>query len=167
MNWKNVVGKAAPMLATILGGPHAGAAVSLIAEKLGVEPAVVEDVVVNDPSAMVRLKELEFEEKAHIREIYLNTLQLELADRQDAREKHDDSNMPAVITLTLFVLVVVYGSALFFVNIPVGNKDMVNYLGGQLIALLCGSVAYWVGTNRSNAFGAKGKQMPMGLGKGA
>lgn len=169
MNWKNLVGKAAPMLGTVLGGPHVGAAISLIAEKFGVEPT--EDAVAKaltvDPSAGLKLKELEGEERAHIREMYVVTLKMELEDRQDARQQHDDSQMPAIITSALFVLVVAYGGCLFFVDIPDGNKDMVNYLGGQLIALLCGSVAYWVGTNRSNAFSGKVGQMPMGKNKGA
>lgn len=169
MNWKNVVGKAAPMLGTILGGPHVGAAISLIAEKFGVEPTEesVARAIELDPSAGLKLAEIESAERAHVREMYTLTLRLELEDRQNAREVHDDSQMPSLITLVLFCLVVAYGACLFFVDIPEGNKDMVNYLGGQLIALLCGSVAYWVGTNRSNAFSGKVGQMPMGKGKGA
>ncbi len=50
----------APMLATALGGPLAGAAVAFLANKLGVDPAVLEQTVAGmGPADLVRMKELD------------------------------------------------------------------------------------------------------------
>jgi len=53
----------APTLATMVAGPLGGAAVSLIANKLGVEDAVSEvaKAIVGDPLAAQKIKEMELE----------------------------------------------------------------------------------------------------------
>lgn len=75
-DWKEVagvVGKVAPLLGSVLGGPVgaiAGAAGSLIASAVGAEPepeAVLSAVRAN-PEAMVRLRELEVAEREKILE---------------------------------------------------------------------------------------------------
>lgn len=50
----------APVLASALGGPLAGAAVSFLASNLGVDPAVVEQTVAGmGPADLVKMKELD------------------------------------------------------------------------------------------------------------
>lgn len=52
----------APTLATALGGPLAGAAVSFIASKLGVDPAVVEQTVAGmGPADLVKMKQMDLD----------------------------------------------------------------------------------------------------------
>lgn len=56
----DVLRSVAPMIATALGGPLAGAAVSFLSSKLGVDPAVVEQTVAGmTPADLVRMKELD------------------------------------------------------------------------------------------------------------
>ena len=60
MSLASVLEGIAPALATALGGPLAGAAVSFLASKLGVDPALVEQTVAGmTPSDLVKMKELD------------------------------------------------------------------------------------------------------------
>ena len=56
----SILSTVAPMIATALGGPLAGAAVSFLASKLGVDPAIVEQTVAGmTPAQLVQMKELD------------------------------------------------------------------------------------------------------------
>ena len=66
MGWddiKNTIGKHAPMIATMLGGPAAGAITKMVANKLGVAatPEAIGAELESNPQAMLKLKELELE----------------------------------------------------------------------------------------------------------
>jgi hypothetical protein len=79
MGWdknKHMVAKTAPLLGTVLGGPLGGAAGSLIAAGLGVEdsPAAVEAALASDPSAMVKIKEIELTNKVEIQRLATQTV---------------------------------------------------------------------------------------------
>lgn len=57
----------APALATALGGPLAGAAVSFLSSKLGVDPAVIEQTVAGmAPADLVKMKELDLDFQKHM-----------------------------------------------------------------------------------------------------
>lgn len=63
MDWKDlasIVGKAAPILGTLLGGPAGGAVGGLIASALGTgnDPAEVSAALAN-PDAVIKLREIE------------------------------------------------------------------------------------------------------------
>ncbi|QPG06965.1 hypothetical protein IT774_07630 [Salinimonas marina] len=156
MNWKEIketVAEYAPMAGTLLAGPHGAAVGTLIASTLGVKetPDAVSTALLS-PDSRVKLRELEFENQKHFGDLLLKGFQSETADRQDARKNHDESEMPKVIVLILTLLATLYGGLLFFVTIPVDNKELVSFFGGQLITLWAGSVAYWVGTTRGSLF---------------
>ena len=60
MAFADILKSVAPTIATALGGPLAGAAVSFLASKLGVDPAVVEQTVAGmGPADLVKMKELD------------------------------------------------------------------------------------------------------------
>ena len=62
MSMASILSTVAPMIATALGGPLAGAAVSFLASKLGVDPAIVEQTVAGmGPADLVKMKELDNE----------------------------------------------------------------------------------------------------------
>ena len=68
---KNIVGTAAPMIGTLIGGPAGTAVGSLVASALGVEntPAAIEQELKNNPEALVKLKQLEFENQVQLKKI--------------------------------------------------------------------------------------------------
>jgi hypothetical protein len=70
----------APALATALGGPLAGAAVSFLASKLGVDPAVVQQTVAGmGPADLVKMKELDLQFQAAMAE---NGIKIDLAQAE-------------------------------------------------------------------------------------
>lgn len=156
MNWKSaskIVGKAAPLLGTALGGPAGAAIGTMVATALGVEntPDAVAQAVKNNPDASLKLRELELQNEQHIRDHIFRTLDAELKDIQNARETHKLSKMPALITITMTVFAAAYFASLIYVAFPYENREMVVGFGNQLITLWIGSVAYWIGTTRSSA----------------
>lgn len=70
---KGVVGKAAPLLGTALGGPAGGAAASMIAQALGVEdtPDAISKALDSDPEAAIKLQRLQNEHEAELRRMTL------------------------------------------------------------------------------------------------
>lgn len=94
MTWKDVgrmAAKTAPILAGALGGPAgaiASAAGSLLASFLGQEPepeAVAE--ALRDPATMLRLRELEAQERARLLEWQAKQVETDLANVRDARRR--------------------------------------------------------------------------------
>jgi len=76
MNWKGIagiVGKAAPLLGMLIGGPAGGAIGGLIANALGTKatPGAIKDILTNDASAKVKLKELELSHEADLQRMAL------------------------------------------------------------------------------------------------
>lgn len=94
MTWKDVgrmAAKTAPVLAGALGGPAgaiAAAAGSLLASFLGEEPepAAVAKAL-QDPATMLRLKELETQERARLLEWQSKQVEMDLANVRDARRR--------------------------------------------------------------------------------
>lgn len=154
MSWdniKNAVGKIAPIAGTLLGGPAGAAVGGLISSALGVDntPEAVAAALGN-PDAVIKLKELESNERQHFLQMQLSTLQAELADTQNARAAHKDSRMPAIVTLCLTIICAGLLFALMFVPVPLDNRDMLVQSFGTVLGFWGASLAYWVGTTRSS-----------------
>jgi hypothetical protein len=155
MNWnsiKETVGKVAPLAGTLLGGPAGAAVGGLISSALGVEnnPDAVA-AALNDPDAVVKLKELESNERQHLLQMQLATLQAELADVQHARMHNNGSNMPAIVTCALTAICGGLLYSLLFVEIPESNRDLLIQSFGTVLGFWGASLAYWCGTTRSSA----------------
>jgi hypothetical protein len=155
MNWnsiKETVGKVAPLAGTLLGGPAGAAVGGLISSALGVEnnPDAVA-AALNDPDAVVKLKELESNERQHLLQMQLATLQAELADVQHARMHNNGSRMPAIVTCALTAICGGLLYSLLFVEIPESNRDLLIQSFGTVLGFWGASLAYWCGTTRSSA----------------
>jgi hypothetical protein len=156
MNWKdlqNVIGKAAPLVGMALGGPIGGGVGKMLASVLGVEetPEAVSQAIKNDPEALVKLRKFEMENEQQIREMAFKTLDVELKDKQSAREAHKHNHMPAIICVLLTLMVAALAYGLFDAAIPGDNETIANMLFGTLLAKWGDSIAYWVGTTRSSS----------------
>lgn len=128
MDWKDVastVGKAAPLLGTLLGGPAGAAVGGLIASAIGAgnDPADVAQALAN-PDALVKLKQIESDRTVRLQELLEQhaagelaartaELQTAAADRADARKTQVQtrSRIPGalaiVITLGFFGILAV------------------------------------------------------------
>lgn len=154
--WEKVadlIGEAAPLLGTALGGPGGAAIGGMIASVLGVEnkPKAIADTLKNNPDALLKLKAFELENRKNIREVTFKSLQAELNDKANARAAHKDSRMPAIIVFMLTLMAAGLLWALFQFEIPGSNQEVAFYLFGQVVTLWAASITYWVGTTRSSA----------------
>lgn len=154
MKWSditNAVGKAAPLIGAVLGGPAGGSVGALVASALGVEntPEAVQAALGN-PDNLVKLKELESNERQHFLSMQVEVLRLELADTQNARAAHSNSYMPAIVTALLTLLCGTLLYSLLFIEIPESNRDLLIQSFGTVLGFWGASIAYWVGTTRSS-----------------
>lgn len=155
MSWssiKEAVAKVAPIAGTLLGGPAGAAVGGLISSALGVEakPEAVMTAL-GEPGNLLKLKELESNERQHLLSMQLQTLQAEIADTQNARATHVNSKMPAIVTGALTVLCGGLLYALLFVDVPPDNREILIQSLGNVFGFWGASLAYWVGTTRSSA----------------
>jgi hypothetical protein len=86
MDWKDIavaVGKAAPLLGTLLGGPAGAAAAvgGMIASALGTgaSPEEVRQALATSPEAIVKLREIEATRQARLQELATDQAKAELA----------------------------------------------------------------------------------------
>lgn len=155
MNWDSVKEKItdyAPLIASLLGGPKGFAVQALVSKLLGTDsdPKAIEAAL--SPENLEKIRKMEIENEQELMKLNVQALTVEVEDRKHAREHADDSKMPEIICIVLTLIAAVYGTGLFFVEIPDANRDLISYFGGQLITLWAGSVAYWVGTTRGSSF---------------
>jgi len=155
MDWSKVgkaVADAAPLLGGLLGGPAGSAAGALIASTLGTasDPDAVLKRIQQDPEIMLKIKQLEQDERDSLRNWQTLTLQAELADVQSARQAHAGHWMPSAITVCLAIMACAMAAALIYLPIPATNRDLAINYAGQIFGLFGGAVAYWIGTSRSS-----------------
>ena len=156
MDWSEVkehIGSVAPLIGSVIAGPGGSAIGALIASKLGVEntPDSIINAIHTDPDATIKLKQLEIESTANLRDYSFKVLDAELKDTQNARLNNKFSRMPAIICCALTVMVFIGGYAIFMTALPKENETLGNLLFGALLAKWGDSIAYWVGTTRSSA----------------
>jgi hypothetical protein len=97
ISWKDVgatVANVAPLLGTILGGPAGAAIGGVVAAALGAanEPQAVLQAVQSNPDAAVKLRAIELDHDAHIKDLAFQTMKAQLdastaADSTDAADR--------------------------------------------------------------------------------
>lgn len=84
MEWKDIattVGKAAPLLGTLLGGPAGAAVGGIVASVLGTgaTPDEVSQALATNPDAAVKLREIEADRQVHLQGLAVDQVKAELA----------------------------------------------------------------------------------------
>jgi hypothetical protein len=140
----------APTIASAAGGPMAGMAVKMAAQKLGMPDATaneLEDLIEREPEKAVLLKEADKEFKDRIREmeIDLESFKTEVEDRKDARAKFSGDLTPKVFCILALIL---YGAYVMTVTIlPHDQNDetIISLVLGQLSGILGTCAAFFYG----------------------
>jgi hypothetical protein len=145
----------APALATAVAGPLGGAAVSAIANKLGVGDSVEEvaKAIAGDPAATAKLQELELE-----------FAKIDAANTADARKMNADiqnsataswlaKNIAYVIDVAIIAGALTMTFVVFIIGVPEQNKSMAFTALGSLWTLT-GTV---VNFHRGSSAGSKAK----------
>lgn len=161
MEWRDVagtVGKAAPILGTLLGGPAGAAVGALVASALGTgsEPSDVAAALGN-PDAAVKLRELESNKAIRLQELAVQAASVEIqaaaADRADARKMQvaTSSRMPAL--LACVVTVGFFGVLAYLIKWgkPDAGGDALMLLLGSLGTAWTGMVSFYFGTTSGSA----------------
>jgi hypothetical protein len=148
MDWLKQI---APTIATALGGPLAGMAVSAISKAIGVDEAKVGDLIANnkltaEQIAQVKIAEIELQKQAQ--ELGLNFEKLEVEDRKSAREMQATtrSMMPSILAGTVTVGFFGIMGMMFFNKIDSSNPAILMMLG-SLGTAWTGIIAYYFGSS--------------------
>ncbi|KFA99471.1 3TM-type holin [Vibrio sp. ER1A] len=81
---KKLIGSAAPIIGTVIGGPLGAGIGAMVANELGVEdtPEAIEQALKSDPKALAKIKELEITHKTKLEELALEHAKIEAATTQ-------------------------------------------------------------------------------------
>jgi hypothetical protein len=154
----DIVKGVAPTLATALGGPLAGAAVTAIAEKFGVEDTV--------EAVTTALQGANPEQLAKLQEIDIKKLELENADRDSARKAHmaiatspdahwlEKLTMPILALGTVSLAFLLIG-ILLFINIPDSQENIIIFALGFITSAATQVLSFYFGSSQ----GSKEKDM--------
>ena len=152
MDWLKQI---APTIATALGGPLAGMAVSAISKAIGVDPTEVSDLIKNnklsaDQIAQVKIAEIELQKQAQ--ELGLNFEKLAVEDRMSAREMQSATRsivpplLAAIITVGFFGIL----GMMLFGKVDSNNPAILMMLG-SLGTAWTGIIAYYFGSSAGSA----------------
>ncbi len=158
----NLLKGIAPTLATMVAGPLGGAAVSLIANKLGVEDAVSEvaKAIVGDPLAAQKIKEMELEfakvEAANVADA--RAMQVAALQQEDVFSKR----FIYYFATAWSVFAMVYFSFATFGTIPESGVRVADTILGVLIGtVITGFFNFFFGSSK----GSKDKDATIRAGK--
>lgn len=156
-NWKGALSNLAPMLATALGGPLAGAAVSTITEALGLgadatDAEIAKELATASPDALLQLKKSEQEFATRMAELgFKNEADLEKIaadDRASARQREVDRQdwtprvMAFLVTSGFFSMLAI----MVIAAIPEGSREPLYILLGSLGTAWTQIIAYYFGS---------------------
>ena len=150
---KNIISTIAPALGSALGTPLGGAAVSMIAEKLGVpnnQKSVQKAIQEATPEQLLELKKVEKDFEVKMKELEVDVFKLETQDVQDARKTFSSD-----WTSKLLGVVVIGGfmGYIFLVTIqpPEQNSEaLINLVLGYLGGLASAVISFYFGASHKN-----------------
>lgn len=169
MNWSDIaaiVGKTAPLLGTLLGGPAAAAVGGIISAALGVgnSPDAIQQAVAADPQAALKLAQIQADHSLELQRLAVtaedNRLKAETADYQTevddrksarTREVQSGDRMPAILSVLALVgffaalAAILSGWAIF----PKDYELTMGQLLGTLQTCVVAGFSYYLGSTKS------------------
>lgn len=158
MDWIDTLKTLAPTVATALGGPLAGAAVTAIGAALGVPPGNISKAFQDGqltPESVAKLRELELQYQNDEKERGFKYAELAYKDRDSARTANTNGGIQnRLFFLSLMLLLMTLGAegAVLFLGYPPGVPDVVigRILGlADSVALMV--LSYYYGTSSGSA----------------
>lgn len=158
MGWREIVSAVAPTVATALGGPLAGLAVTELGKALGIDaPTVkkVQDALTQGQltgDQIAQLKQAELALTIRMRELDITEEQLYGADRDSARKMQiaSQSSWPGVLSaITTLAVLGVIAARMSGMALP--DDATTTQLIGSLTTGWGMALAYWFGTTRSSS----------------
>lgn len=156
---KDIIGAVAPTIATVLGGPLAGAAVASVSKAIfgkedATEDEIKEALLAASPETLERIKETEIEYQKFVMGLRVELEQSYLKDVQDARLRH--SNNVYILLLGVFVILAcVVAICLIVHTISTGVINtsidiLIGSIVGSIFTVLIQVVSYFFGSSQGN-----------------
>jgi len=150
MEWLKTI---APTVATALGGPLAGMAVSAIAKAIGCSPDEVQDVISSgkltaEQVASIQLAELELKKQAQ--SMNLDFAKLIAEDKQSARDMQIATKSWIPALLAVFVTLGFFGILLGLMTEHFKTSDALMLMLGSLATAWTGVMAFYFGSSASS-----------------
>jgi len=148
MDWLKQI---APTVASALGGPLAGMAVSAISKAIGVDESKVGDLISNnkltaEQVAQIKIAEIELQKQAQ--ELGLNFEKLAVDDRKSAREMQATTRSIVPPALAAIVTVGFFGILVMMLMGKVdSNNPAILMMLGSLGTAWTGIIAYYFGSS--------------------
>ncbi len=148
MNWLNQI---APTIATCLGGPLAGLAVTALSKLFGVAPDQVQSMISEnklsaDQIAAVKLEEIKFKEQTQA--LGLNFEQLAVEDRKSARDMQTTTQSLIPPVLSILVTFGFFGILAYLMVSPADTSNTpLMIMLGSLGTAWTGIIAFYFGSS--------------------
>ena len=148
MEWLKQI---APTIATCLGGPLAGLAVTAVSKALGIDEDKVNDTIESgklDADQITSIKQAEIELQTKAQELGLNFETLAVQDRASARDMQKSTNSVIPPVLSILVTVGFFGIlvALMLGKVDSNNQALMIMLG-SLGTAWTGIIAFYFGSS--------------------
>jgi hypothetical protein len=148
MEWLKQI---APTIATAMGGPLMGMAVSAVSKAIGVEPDKVQDIIssgklTSEQIAQIKIAEIELKRQEN--ELGLNFESLAVDDRKSAREMQATTRSIVPPALAAIVTVGFFGIMVMMLLGKVdSNNPPILMMLGSLGTAWTGIIAYYFGSS--------------------
>jgi hypothetical protein len=148
MEWLKQI---APTIATAMGGPLMGMAVSAVSKAIGVEPDKVQDIIssgklTSEQIAQIKIAEIELKRQEN--ELGLNFESLAVDDRKSAREMQATTRSIVPPALAAIVTVGFFGIMVMMLLGKVdSNNPAILMMLGSLGTAWTGIIAYYFGSS--------------------
>jgi hypothetical protein len=148
----SILKTAAPALATAVAGPLGGAAVGMIADKLGLPEKTVEAVtaaLTSNPANLEKLKEMDLE-----------FAKIDAADRDSARKREMEvvksdahfitKNITSILAIGVLTGAIFIALLVFFVDFPDSQENILIFVLGSLYGLATQVISYYFGSSQGS-----------------
>lgn len=171
MDWKDIgsiVGKAAPILGTLVGGPAGAAIGGLIAAALGTSntPDAITAAIATDPQAALKLAQFESDNRTKLQEMMFAhsdaliaastaAVQADVDDRKSARDAAVQGHTSAdLFWLSVILIIVTLGAEIFVLFFGAGDKAD-PLIVGRVLGLLDAALLLVLNFNYGSSAGSK------------
>ncbi|PHX05493.1 hypothetical protein [Vibrio splendidus] len=144
---KSIVGQAAPLVGSLLGGPSGNAVGSLLAGVLGVKDSPEEIIkeLLHNPEALLKIVEFQAQHSNKLQALALDQYTKQLEDSQDARDHNSEHWMPPLLTLILCAMVAGMYYSLFKWVVPEKYEQLIFLITGQVMGAFSTAIVFWLG----------------------
>jgi len=157
MDWKSLVRNVAPTLATALGGPMAGMALTVVSNAVLGKPdgtdSQINMALAGDPDLVLKLKTADLEFDVKMKELDIDLERINAEDRASARQRQVETGdkTPAILAYVLSIMFAAALAGLYFLTIPEANKATIYLMLGSLGTAWIGSMVYFHGSSSGSA----------------